>query len=143
MKRLLTLAALLVVIGCSKEETDLSQSPLEEGRGLGALDVDKTTLKKARKLLGPAAPRDPNVTPIKTQLEAGPLLLWFVKPQGSDDPVLQAIVAERTHYKPNYLGKTSRGIGLLDTRDKMLSIYGEPDYVQNGTSESVYYYEEG
>lgn len=136
-------AVVVVAAGCSKEKPDLNQGLLVEGNGLGALEIGKSTLSKARKLLGPAAAREPNVTVYKTQLEAGPLLLWFVKAEDADEPVLQAIVAERTPYKPYYQGATRRGLRLLDTREKMLSLYGEPDYVRNGMSESVYYYEEG
>jgi hypothetical protein len=119
--RCFKLAAVLVALaGCAQQkQIDLTQTTLEEGRGMGPLEVGKTSLEKALKILGPDAKSF--TTPYKTVVEAPPLRLEFVAPKSGGDPVPQSIVAERTTIpgRPHYTGKTRRGIGYLDTVERM------------------------
>lgn len=144
MARILVVMVLMLVASACRSKTNLKGATLQEGRGIESLVLGTTTLSQAVKTLGGAA-GEPSTSSTDAQLEALPLRLQFAAAEGGGEPVLETIYTSRTENKtmPNWEGKTSRGIGLLDSVEKMHTAYGEPDAEWRQSWARVYYYKSG
>lgn len=142
-RRLFAIAASIIAAACSPEKMDVYNAPMTEGQGMESLVLGKTTLNEAKKVLGDSA--RVYTLPERIVVEATPLKLNFSLGYGENEPVLQNIVAEKNSLpgKISYAGKTSRGIGLLDTLEKMESVYGKADHMADTHPDRIYYYKSG
>jgi hypothetical protein len=64
-------------------------------------------------------------------------------PPGLSDEELVAFVRWQREYAEVYLGKTSKGIGFLDSADAMREAYGPPDAEWTQMSQRLHYYQQG
>ena len=138
------LAVLLILAAACGAKHKLKQVTLTEGRGTDTLVIGTTTLGQATKSLG-SSEDDQSTSDRITELEAPPLRLEFLKPEGGGEAVLTSVITfhKSNPNMPNWEGKTSRGIALLDPVDKMRTAYGEPDAAWLGSPWRGYYYTSG
>jgi hypothetical protein len=113
---------------------------LFEGTGLETLRIDEATVADAIKALG--APEAPAKTLSNGVVELWPrpfLMLSFVPAEeGQEPPRLYAISAVLRD--PPYTGTTSKGIGLLDSIERVHEVYGEPEAVWITVNTRIHYY---
>jgi len=115
---------------------------LVEGKGVGDLRIDETTIDRAVATSG--ATREPRAVGDRGVMElwAPRFHLSFVPPaDGQGRPTLYAVRVPLQ--EDAYLGKTSKGIGLLDSREAMLEAYGPPDAEWVQTGDTLHYYQQG
>lgn len=115
--------------------------PLVEGTSVGPLRIGEATVADATKAFG--AKFDPRTFDSGlVQLWTPLFLLSFVPPpDGQGPPRLYA--AQAPMKEDGYLGKTSKGIGFLDSTDAMREAYGPPDAEAIGVFGNTYYYQQG
>jgi hypothetical protein len=112
---------------------------LIEGTGLANLRIDEATLAQAAKSLGLSAAEGRTATNGVVELRVPPFLKLFFAPSvGGGEPRLYA--ARAGLWEPVYTGKTSKGIGFLDSGNAMREAYGQPEAVWVGTNEKIHYY---
>jgi hypothetical protein len=117
--------------------------PLVEGTSVGKLQIDKATMADAAKTFGVStddATRDigRGMVEMRTPL----FQLTFVPtPDSQGPPRLYAARAELQ--EDVYTGKTSKGIGFLDSADAMRKAYGPPDAEWVAVFETIYFYQQG
>ena len=118
---------------------------LIEGTGLGTLRIDEATVASVADAFG--AP----ITDARTvgsrgevQLSARPFTAFFMPPaNGQGPPRLYALRAVAFYEDKPYTGRTSKGVGLLDSIDAMTGAYGPPDAEWIGQTEHIEYYQQG
>ena len=116
--------------------------PLVEGTSIGPLRIGEATVADATKAFGATA--DPRAVGDRglVELWTPMFLLSFVPPPDGQGP--PRLYSARAPLKEDgYLGKTSKGIGFLDSTDAMREAYGPPDAEMIGVFDNTYYYQQG
>ena len=114
-----------------------------EGTGVGILRIGEATVADAATRLGVSAAEaraigSRGVVELRTPL----FQLSFVPPaDGQGPPRLYAVRAPLQ--ENGYLGKTSKGIGFLDSADAMRAAYGPPDAEWVQSDQRLHYYQQG
>jgi hypothetical protein len=128
-------------LSCSRVATARTDT-LFEATGLATLRIDEATVAKAAGALGvSAADARPVGDGRVVELRVPPfLVLSFAVPEGGGEARLYA--ARAALWEPVYTGKTSKGIGFLDSVETMHEVYGPPETVWVSQNESVHYYPE-
>jgi hypothetical protein len=112
---------------------------LFEATGLDTVRIDEATVPEAIKALGVTEAEARTFSDGKVELRAPFLVLSFVPPpDGQGPPRLYAIRA--VLWEPIYTGKTSKGIGLLDSVERMREVYGDPETVWVSQNHQIHYY---
>ena len=129
-------------VSCSRGGGTISvaarDDTLFEGTGIGGLRIDEATLAEMQSAYGES---EPSTLSTATALEfrRPPLGFWFLKPAEGDGP--PRLYAVRTLlYDDCYRGKTSKGIGILDSLEAVRAAYGPPEAEYVGMNEHVHYY---
>lgn len=125
--------------GASASEA-VSDDTLFEGTGVGALRIDEATMDDVVSAYGLSSPiTRSNGSTLQMSTSQIPLVFWFVTPADGQGP--QRLYAVRhLLYDDVYMGKTGRGIGILDSLDAVRAAYGEADADWVATFEQVHYY---
>lgn len=124
----LMIAAAAMHASCGSNAGRFEHAKLIEGRGLEpGLILGTTTLSQARGVLGDAAGETSTAGP-ETAVTAGPLRLVFAPPEAGGEAVLYAIRTARipNPQYPQWRGRSGRGIGFLDSEEKVRAAYGAP-----------------
>ena len=113
---------------------------LFEATGLDTVRIDEATVADAIKALGVTEAEARTFDSAVVELRKPPfLVLSFVPPPGGQGP--QRLYAIRAAlWEPPYTGKTSKGIGLLDSVERMHEVYGEPETVWVTQNNRIHYY---
>jgi hypothetical protein len=116
--------------------------PMVEGTSIGPLRIGEATMVEATKAFptdrAPRAVGDGGLVQLSTPM----FELSFVPPP--DGQGQRTLYAARAPLKEDgYLGKTSKGIGFLDSVDAMRAAYGPPDAEVIGLFDNTYYYQQG
>jgi hypothetical protein len=115
-----------------------------EGTGLGGLRIGETTVDSAATALGVSAADARAIGNRGVQEMKAPRSIhaFFVPP--SDGQGLPRLYAVQLFLDDDvYQGKTSKGIGFLDSADAMREAYGPPDAEWIGQLEHIHYYQQG
>lgn len=128
-------------VSCSRGGGKLAagrDDTLLEGAGIGGLRIDQATIAEMQSTYGESEPSTLS-TASALDFRRPPLGFWFLKPaEGQGPPRLYAV--RTLLYDDCYRGKTSKGIGILDSLEAVRAAYGpsEADYV--GMNEHMHYY---
>lgn len=141
MTRSFVLCAIVLsaaALSCSRAAA--RTSTLFEGTGLETLHIDQATAADAIKALGaPEAPARTFNNGVVEMWSRPYLMLSFVPPEeGQEPPRLYAIAAVLRD--PPYTGTTSKGVGFLDSIERVHEVYGEPETVWVTMNSSIHYY---
>jgi hypothetical protein len=124
---------------------ELDDVTLLEGVGADPdLVVGMTTLSEAAGALD-LPTQQPSSLGITTEVNAGPLRLFFLSPDTGGEPVLHHIYVPHIPNPsfPQFKGKTARGVALFDPVETLRAIYGEPAAIQVMSDGHVIYYPVG
>ena len=129
-------------VSCSRGGGTISvaarDDTLFEGTGIGALRIDEATLAEMQSTYGESEPSTLS-TATALDFRRPPLGFWFLKPaDGQGPPRLYAV--RTLLYDDCYRGKTSKGIGILDSLEAVRAAYGPPEAEYVGMNEHVHYY---
>ncbi len=130
--------------GSSSAVTASRAEALVEGTSVGALRIDEATVEDAATAFGVSAAEARAVGSRGVVEMRTPLFeLSFVPPADGQGP--PRLYAARAPLRENvYEGKTSRGIGFLDSADAMREAYGPPDGEWiHMSGERLHYYQQG
>jgi hypothetical protein len=130
-------------VACSSARTSARTDVLLEGEGLETLRIDVATVEAAATLLGLSQAEWTKTDPDGLVEMRTPQLLrlCFLPPEsGEGQPLLYAVRANL--WEPVYTGKTSKGIGFLDSLEDVREAYGESDAEWVRTNSRVHYYAE-
>jgi hypothetical protein len=113
---------------------------LIEGTGVGALRIDEATMDDVVRAYGISSPitrGSGSIVEMRSpQVE---LVFWFVPPpDGQGPPRLYAV--RHLLYDNVYMGKTSAGIGVLDSLEAVRAAYGPADADWVATFDEYHYY---
>ena len=111
---------------------------LLEGTGIGGLRIDQATIEEMQSTYGKSEASTFS-TASALDFRRPPLGFWFLKPaEGEGPPRLYAV---RTLLCDDcYRGKTSKGIGILDSLEAVHAAYGPSEAEYVGMNERMHYY---
>jgi hypothetical protein len=124
--------------GSAKPRVAARDDTLVEATGIGSLRIDEATVAEMQKQYGVSEPTTFSTATAK-EYRRPPLGFWFVAPaDGQGPPRLYAV--RTLLWDDVYKGRTSKGIGILDSLDAVRAAYGEPDAEWIRMNERVHYY---
>ena len=111
---------------------------LLEGTGIGGLRIDEATIAEMQSIYGESEASTLS-TASALDFRRPPLGFWFLKPaEGEGPPRLYAV--RTLLYDDCYRGKTSKGIGILDSLEAVRAAYGPSEAEYVGMNEHMHYY---
>ncbi len=112
---------------------------LLEGTGIGALLIDQATIAEMQSAYGESEASTLS-TASALDFRRPPLGFWFLKPAEGESGPPRLYAVRTLLYDDCYRGKTSKGIGILDSLEAVLAAYGPSEAEYVGMNEHMHYY---